>query len=302
MNSHTAVFSTAGPIGGAVGGVVGAVAAVVGYDVYLSEHVKGAAEYLLGGKEPDYVELARAVRREFLLRKHQFETLVLEKASLSREGYFERSAVEVSLGMSAADTQALLEEARRQGEADGKPLIPMDCAIALTVRNDKNPAESETAIYTISGGRVTSRSPDLVQPAEDIRATKGYKREEIRTTRRFEGSLVAPNVIVGQAIWKTGPWQSWSWNPEGKLVYHRVSSMVSTYNVRIEFNPGGSASWTSHVTHVLEYRVIVGNPAPPKTITDTLRGKGMWQFANERLEGRGGPAPGASSRIEAGRN
>jgi hypothetical protein len=216
-------FATAGPIGGAVGGVVGGVAAAVGYDAYLSESVNSAAEYLVGGEEPDYfklaqanrrefladkehyLEVARQARREFLANQQKFDTLVQERAGPADAEYAGQNSAKTFLSAAPPETQAVLQQAPPDAQAKlaGVPLerlIPANCVVTCWASHANWPV-----VLHIQNNQVSAHTGESLRPG-------------------LSGSLtgqISEDGRVMECFWHLsgGGWSSetWTFRPDNRV-------------------------------------------------------------------------------------
>lgn len=258
-------FSVGGPIGGAVGGAVGAVALVIGYDLYLSEKVKGAAEAIWGEeRDPEYyLDLARANRQEF--RAKEREAMANFYKSIGEVPF----TVDQLRILKDEQTERLERRAQELAESrlgprnpnakpdpnEAKPTIPEDCTIEVAV-GDAPSGKVYVATYEVLGTVVKSQRPPLIIPEK---RGKGYWDAEERYVYSFEGALQG-NVISGTWVGKTATeGKRYSDHlPGSPLHQHAKGTVKTTEKIRIVLFVDGTATWESETETEVQLRALFG--------------------------------------------
>jgi len=216
----TAGFSVGGPIGGAVGGAVGAVATVIGYDMYLSEKVKGVAEGLWGEeKDPAYylelarsnreaylaekayyVSLARANRGELLANQQRAIEMISEKTGFVPYRPGQAEPPETSTRISAAGAQTGLDAV-----PPGR-LIPVTCTVRTWNSKGNYPM-----ILHIRNNQVAAKTGESLPPGTSSGSFTGQMSDD--------GRVMTGSWRLSDGSWST---EKWTFQPD-----HRVHLSVT---------------------------------------------------------------------------
>ncbi len=183
--------------------------------------------------------------------------------------------------------QGLPQKTDEDRQKESKPIIPEDCTIEVVSWHPAAPQQTETAVYEIRGGMVTSRLPTLKEPEQKAET---FRSEGYETTRTFEGTLQG-NVIVGTWTYEQSEHQSWGWantNPN-RITSHRIVKTVDLIKVRLELHRDGTVTAETSGESIFKINRLIGDPPGVETIRKTwpdantpaawrAPGQGVWQF------------------------
>lgn len=298
-------FSVGGPIGGAVGGAVGAVVAAIGYDLYLSEQVKGVADALWGEEhDPEYyVNLARANRQEFkakereaLAKLHKATKFVPYGEDQIRQ--FEATVSQAKTGEQPPKKDEQTEQLERRAKAlaenrlgprdsnakpdpnEAKPIIPEDCTIEVAV-GDANSGKTYVDTYKVLGNTVTATRAPLIVPEKK---GQGFWDAEEQYNYAFEGTLQG-NVIVGKWVSTAGT-EGKRYESNGSLFQYAKGTVKQMDEVRIVLFGDGTVSWELASETEVRSHALVGVFDADTGSTEVFRttpwpkqtGSGVWQI------------------------
>ncbi|MDW8039211.1 MAG: hypothetical protein RMI90_14415, partial [Thermoguttaceae bacterium] len=198
--------------------------------------------------------------------------------------------------------QGLPQKTDEDRRKESKPIIPEDCTIEVVSWHPADPQkQTETAVYEIRGGVVTSRLPTIKEP--EIKG-ETFRREGYEITRTFEGRIQG-NVIVGTWTYEGSKHQAWGWpntNPN-QITSHCICKTVDLIKLRLELHLDGTVTSESSGENITEINRLIG--AQPgvevkKTTWPTADtpaqwrqpGQGVWQFrAGAMVAVAGKPKP-----------
>ncbi len=304
-----AIGSVAGPVGTLVGGVVGAAAGAVGmawgYDATNAalekrglHSVQRYVDSLAAESPVDYVEKARAARREHQRAQADMQQRAenrksgelpqfVEKAREARGEHLEEQKARREAANEWKEKQARRTEAAPATTAPPArtdiPVIPVDCTIDVVVWHDDAPSSKWKATFQLQGDTVTMRSEITIPGAE----REGYRSGSSLYVIEFQGTR-RDNVISGTSRDRQLPAKAEQWwnstdAKGGSTRVHCVTEFSSQGTTTAEwtFLPGGqgtirsthSGQTTSHYSSGCVYK-----PGGSETRSYSVRDEGKSHF------------------------